>query len=141
MNIQVNYLALLIAAVASMIAGFLWYSQALFGKKWMKLMGYSSESLKKAQKEMGKLYFLSFVVSIVSAYVLSHVMVLTKNFFGYPSLQTGITSAFWMWLGFVMPVQVTNTIFSDKNWELFGINTGYQLTSLILMGLAIGIMT
>lgn len=46
-----------------------------------------------------------------------------------------------MWLGFVMPVQVTTTIFSDKkNWKLFAIDTGYQLVSLLGMGLVLGMM-
>jgi len=107
----------------------------------MKLKGYTHESLKKAQKEMGKLYFLSFVVALITAYVLSHVMVLSKNFFAYTSIQTGLNTAFWMWLGFIMPVQLTDAIFGDKNWNLFGINTGYQLVSLLLMGLVIGFLT
>ncbi len=138
--IEVNYLAVLVAAVVSMAIGFLWYHPVLFGKQWMKLKGYTSESLKKVQKEMGKLYALSFVVALVTAYVLSHVMTFSENYFGYPMLQTGLTTAFWMWLGFMMPVQITATIFGDKKWKLFAIDTGYQLVSVLAMGVVLGLM-
>lgn len=141
MNIEVNFMAVLLAGIVSMGLGFLWYSQMVLGKQWMKAHGYTSESLKKAQKEMGKLYSLSFVLSLIMAYVLFHVMVFSESFFHYPMLQTGITSAFWMWLGFIMPVQATATIFSDKkNWKLFGIDTGYQLVSVVAMGAVLALV-
>lgn len=140
MNIEVNYLGVLLAAVVSMVLGFLWYSPMLFGKPWMKFMGYSEESLKKEQKAMGKLYGLSFVVALLTAYMLSHVMTLSENFFHYNRLSTGLNTAFFMWLGFVMPVQLTGTIFGDKKWQLFKINTGYQLVSLVLMAVVLAMV-
>lgn len=142
MTIDVNYLAVLLAGVASMILGFLWYSPIILGKQWMKERGFTKDSLQKAQKEMGMLYGLSFIVSLVTAYILSHVMTLSVSFFQYSPVSTRLTTAFWMWLGFVMPVQLTGTIFSDKkNWKLFGIDTGYQLVSLIAMGLVLGLFS
>lgn len=140
MEISVNYLAVIFASVVSMGLGFLWYSPMVLGKQWMKEHGMTAESLKKAQKEMGKLYGLSFVVSLVTAYVLSHVMTLSENFFHYPMLQTGLTSAFWMWIGFMMPVQMTATIFGNKNWKLFRIDTGYQLVSIMAMGAVLALL-
>lgn len=140
MNIEVNYLAVFLASVASMIVGFLWYSPAILGKPWMKEKGMTADDVKKAQKEMGKWYGLSFVVALVVAYVLFHVMVMAENYFGYSWLSTGLTSAFWMWLGFIMPVQVTATIFGGKNWKLLGIDTGYQLASILAMGIVIGVV-
>lgn len=141
MEVEVNFIAVLLAAVVNMAIGFVWYSPVMFAKKWMKLMGYTTESMKKDQKEMGKWYGLSFLVALVTGYVLTHVMVLSENFFHYPMLQTGLTTAFWMWLGFVMPVQLTSTIFSkEKNLELFAINTGYQLLAMLAMGITVGFM-
>jgi len=89
---------------------------------------------------MGKWYGISFVLSLISAYVLSHIMILSENFFGYSQLSTGLTTAFWMWLGFVMPVQLTDQIFGSKKWKLFIINTGYQLTALLLMAVIVAIL-
>lgn len=140
MNIEVNYLGVFLAAVASMLIGFAWYSQVIFGKQWMQLMGYTPEKLEKARKEMGNMYAVSFVLALVTAYVLFHVMTMSANFFNYPRSQVALSSAFWMWLGFVMPVQMTSEIFGAKNWKLFGINTGYQLVSLLVMAVVLGMV-
>jgi hypothetical protein len=140
MNVEVNYVAVLAAGIVSMGAGFLWYSNALFGKPWTKLMGYTKESLEKAQKTMGKMYALSFALALLTAYVLSHVMTFAGAYMGTEAVMTGLTSAFWMWVGFVAPVQATDVIFGGKTWKLFWINTGYQLVSLLAMGLTLGFM-
>lgn len=132
--IEVNYLAVLIAAVASMVVGFLWYSPVLLGKPWMKLMGYTTESMKAAQKEMMKTYGVSFVLALITAYVLFHVITMSEAYFGYSRLMTGLTSGLWMWLGFVMPVQAVDILFGKRVPKLFAINTGYQLVSLLVMG-------
>lgn len=140
MEITVNYVALLLAGVASMVVGFLWYSPSLFGKQWMALNGYTEKSMEAAKKDMNKTYTISFVASLVMAYVLSHVMTMSINFFHYDALSTGLISAFWMWLGFVAPVQLTDVLFGSKNSKLYAINTGYQLASLIAMGVVLGMM-
>lgn len=138
MGVEVNYISILVAGIVSMVLGFLWYGPFVLGKVWMKEKGLTEEKLKKDQSQMGIYYGLSFLVSLVTAYVLFHIMTLSMAFFDYPKLQTGLTSAFWVWLGFMMPVQLTATIFGNKNWKLFGIDTGYQLVSILGMGFAIG---
>lgn len=140
MEVPVNYLAVLIAGIVSMGIGFAWYSPYVLGKPWMKEKGLSAEALKKEQKKMGPFYGISFVLSLIMAYVLTHVMVMGHAYFNTSLLSSGLTSAFWMWLGFVMPVMATATIFGEKNWKLLGIDTGYQLASLLAMGAVIGSM-
>ena len=137
MDLSINYFAILVAGIASMAVGFFWYSEKGFGKSWMRLKGYTHESLKSAQNEMGKLYGISFLLSLLMAYMLSHVMGLSEAFYNYSILSTGATSAFFMWLGFVMPVKFKNQMFGEKKWKLFAIDTGYQLASLLIMGLVI----
>lgn len=140
MNVEVNFLSVLLAAVASMVVGFLYYSEAVVGKSWMKAQGLTKADVEKGKKTMGPYYGLSFVLALISAYVLFHVMAMSENFYEYDRVMTGITSAFWMWLGFIMPVQATSEIFGKKKWNLFGINTGYQLVSLLTMGVVLGMM-
>lgn len=123
-----------------MVVGFLWYGPYLFGKQWMALMGYTQKSMEAAKKEMGKTYAISFVASLLMAYVLSHVMTMSINFFHYEPVTTGLTSGFWMWLGFVAPVQLTEVLFGGKNFKLYAINTGYQLVALLAMGVVLGMM-
>ena len=139
MDISVNFVSILLAAIASMAIGFLWYSELLFGKTWMKLMGYTKKSLEEDQKKMGPMYGLSFVAALITAYVLAHVMSLSHNFYGYPMLQTALTSAFFVWVGFIAPIQMTDVIFGKKTWKLYFINTFYQLTSVLIMGIVISL--
>lgn len=140
MNIPVNLVAVGLAGIASMILGFIYYSPMVLGKPWMKEKGLSEEKLKKAQKEMGKWYGLSFVVSLITAYVLAHVMFLSANYFHYDAVMTGLTSGFFMWIGFILPTQVTAAIFGDKNFKLLVIDTGYQLVSILTMGMVLGLI-
>ena len=126
----VNLLTVLVAAIATMALGFLWYSPTLFGEPWMKLMGFTKESMEKAKKNMGPMYGLSFVATLVMALVLAYVV----KFVGAMTLAGGLKTGFGMWLGFVGPVQMTDVIFGGKSWKLYKINTGYQLVSLVLMG-------
>lgn len=137
MNVEVNYVAVLVAAIAAMALGFVWYSPMVLGKPWMKAKGYTPEQLKEEQKKMGPLYGLSFVLALITAYILTHIIAFSLNFYHYPELQTGLTSAFWVWLGFVMPVQTADEIFGSKNWKLLAINTAYQLVSLLVMGVVL----
>ncbi len=46
--VDINYWAVLVAAVVSMVIGALWYSPVLFGKLWMKYSGLSDKKLAEA---------------------------------------------------------------------------------------------
>lgn len=117
-----------------MVTGFIYYHPAVLGKPWMKAAGLSPERLKKEQKQMGKLYGVSFVAAVITAYVLTHVVAMSVSYYQYPVQVAAASSAFFSWLGFIMPVQLTDQIFGAKNWKLLVINTAYQLIALIIMG-------
>lgn len=135
--VQVNYVAVFMAGVVSMVVGFLWYSPFFFGKPWMKLMGLNAKDMKEAQKKMGPMYALSFAVTLVTAVVLYHVMTYSGAYNHYDKMMLALSTGFWVWVGFVAPVQVTEVIFGGKKWNLFFINTGYQLVSLVAMALVL----
>ena len=134
---SVNLWSVLVAAIATMAIGFLWYSPILFARPWMVLMGYDPDDkakLAEMQKGAGKLYVISFVASLVAAFVLS------KIIFGLAinSALYGLKVGFAVWLGFVATVQLTDSLFSKKPAKLFLINTGYQLVCYLAMGAIIG---
>lgn len=127
--VQVNFMAVILSAVASMVIGFVWYGPIL-GKEWMKAMGYTAKTLEAAKKGMEKTYALSALGALVMAYVLAH----AASYAGATTAQQGAMVGFWNWLGFVAPVQMTDVLFGSKSWKLYAINTGYQLASLLAMG-------
>jgi len=135
----VNLVFVVIAAVATMIVGFLWYSPFLFAKPWMLAMGYDpDDTAKLAAMRQGaaRTYGISFLASLASAFVLGKVIVVTT----VTTVPYGMKVGFAMWLGFVAMVQLTGKLFERKPWKLFFINTGYQLACYLVMGaiLAVG---
>jgi hypothetical protein len=134
MNVMgVNLLAVLVAAVATMVVGFLWYSPLLFAKPWMVLMGYDPDDkagLEEMRKSAGKSYAISFVASLVSAFVLAKVI----DIFTVNTVLYGMKVGFAIWLGFVATVQLTEVLFAKKPMKLYLINTGYQLVCYLAMG-------
>lgn len=128
--LQVNLISVVVAAVASMVLGYFWYSPTLFGKQWIKLMGLTEQKLEAAKKEMGKTYAMSFVGALVMGYVLGMVVKLAYSMTAVGGMKVG----FGAWLGFVAPVQMTEALFGGKRWKLYYLNTGYQLVSLMVMG-------
>lgn len=125
----VSLLLVVISAVTAMALGFLWYSPVLFGKEWMKLMGYTEKNMEKAKKGMGGMYALSTVGALLMAFVLGYVLKIAN----VPNVVIGVKVGFLMWLGFVAPVQMTEVLFGGKSWKLYALNTSYQLASLLLM--------
>jgi len=73
----VNLWAELGAAVATMVMGFVWYSPLLFAKPWMVAMGYDPGDKAKAaelQKSAGALYGISFLASLLTAFILGKII-------------------------------------------------------------------
>lgn len=129
----VNLWAVLVAAVATMVVGFLWYSPFLFARSWMLAMGYDPDNkakLDEMRKSAGKSYALSFVASLVAAFVLGKIIdVATVD-----SALYGMKIGFAVWLGFVTTVQLTAKLFGNQPTKLYLINTGYQLVCYLVMG-------
>ncbi len=129
----VNLWSVLVAAVATMVVGFLWYSPMLFARPWMVEMGYNPDDkakMQEMQKSAGKSYGISFVASLVSAFVLAkiiHVAWINTPLYG---MKVG----FAVWLGFVTTVQLTAKLFGNQSTKLYLINTGYQLVCYLVMG-------
>jgi hypothetical protein len=129
----IRLLPVLVAAVATMVVGFVWYSPFLFAKPWTILMGYDPNDKAKMdemRKGAGKTYTLAFVASLASAFVLAKIIdVASVN-----SALYGMKVAFAVWLGFVTTVQLTGALFGRQPTKLYLINTGYQLVCYLVMG-------
>ena len=130
---SLNWLAILVAAVVTMILGFLWYSPLLFAKAWTREMGYDlndKAKMDEMRKSVGPAYAGSFVASLISAFTLALIL----HGMRAESLHFGIMASFHIWLGFVATVQFTGALFAKQSMKLFAINTGYQLVCFLAMG-------
>jgi len=141
--VDVQYLAVIVAAIASMVVGYVWYGP-LFGKEWATFMGWTAERMEKmktdpeAKRKMMIGYAGQFIGSLVMAYVLAHSLVFAAYYMKVSGVMGGLQAGLWSWLGFVVPTTIGMVLWEGKPWKLWMIVAGYWLVNLLLMGIIIG---
>lgn len=140
--VTVNYLAILVAAILSMVIGATWFGP-LFGKQWAELMGWKKSEMEKMAKdkgsEMNKLYMMQFVGSLFMAFVLSHALEFAMAYLGTSGVSAGLQTGFWNWLGFIAPTSLASVLWEGKSWKLYLLNNAYYLTTLLAMGVLLAV--
>ncbi len=137
MNVEVNWLAVVLATLSSMVIGSIWYSKSVFGKSWQKMINLKEDQMRKGA---AKALSLAVLASLVMAYVLAHVTFLAHDFFNNSFLQDALSTAFWMWLGFQGFRLVMHDSFEQRRKKLTLINLGNDLVTILVMGLIIGLV-
>ena len=132
---MINYWAVLVAAIASMVVGSIWYGH-LFGKMFMREMGmdqWSPEKQTAMKKSMAKAYVLQFIGSCVMFFVLAWYVVTSVH----TGVYGGVANALGLWLGFVVPLALGNAIWGGK-YKLFWLNIGNMFITLLIAGAILG---
>ncbi len=130
MDVTINWLAILVAVLIGMVLGALWYGP-LFGKTWAKLWGFAKDGPKDG---FAKAMVFDGIFLFAMAYVLRHVIVLSQNFYDNSALQIGLSTGFFMWLGFALPVLGVIYMFARKPTKLLVLDSAYQLVVLLAIG-------
>ena len=121
-----NWLAVIVAAVIRFMIGGAWY-MPLFGKRWRELQGIPEGA---SQAGLGQAMAVGFVGDLVMAYILARFV----GYYGAVGFLDGLVVAFMAWLGFVATIMVGLIYYEKKPPELIAINLGYQLVSMLVMG-------
>ena len=131
--VGINYLAVLIAAVAAWILGAVWY-QAL-SAPWLLAQGKTKADLPSPSGASAYLPFaLVFVAELIMAWMLAGIL----GHLGTLNVRVGVITGVACWFGFVLTTIVTNYTFQSRKVMLAVIDTGYWLVVLVLMGAIIG---
>jgi hypothetical protein len=124
---NVSILAIILAVIANMAIGALWYSPVLFSNIWVNALGKKMEEIDPKGAYVG--YGLTTLGGIFTAVVLSllinlldTVTVLDGALFGF---LLGLIAAFR---------ELSPTFFEGRNYTLFFISAGYHIVSLTFMG-------
>jgi hypothetical protein len=134
----INYLAILIAAVAGWLAGAAYYSA--LGKHWVTAQGSTMEAFKARQAALKGTsaawlpFALAFAANVVMAWVLAGMV----GHLGSVTIRSAVISALFAWAGFVLTTSLINNAFSGRRYALTAIDAGHWLLVLVLMGLVIG---
>jgi hypothetical protein len=129
MTTDLNYLAILVAALVFFIVGGVWYA-ALFGKPWQNALSLNPEETARAQQDFPKALAVWFLSGLIISFVLAN---LTRAL-GAASFGSGVMVGFWAWLGFALPLNLNSLAFEKHSPHLFLINAGFYWVAFALMG-------
>ncbi len=134
-SMEINYWAVVVSALVSMVIGSIWYGP-LFGRRYREAMGmdtWSPEKQAAMQKDMPKAYIGQFIASLVMFFVFAWYIGLSKHV----GALGGINNAFWVWIGFVVPLAYGQALWGGK-MSVFWLSIGNMLVTLIAAGAIIG---
>lgn len=132
--LKMNYLAVVIAAVAAFVVGAVWYSPFLFGKEWMELRGVDPGAMADMTVPVGQM-LAEFARSLVVAYVLARFVVLLKVVDWKGAVQLGV----WVWIGFPTMILMGSVMWENVPWMLAAIHAGDWLVKILLMTFILGV--
>jgi hypothetical protein len=134
MNIEfakLNWPAIAVAAFATFVLGGVWY-QALFGKLWVKLHGFTPEQVAAMKANRPPAVFFG---GMIAAYlVLAIVVALLVVAFDLRGAAAGLMLGFLLWLGPTSAVAFTGWLAADKPIGTFWIDASYQFIYMLMMG-------
>ena len=130
---SINWLAVVVCVVVSMVSGSLWFNPKTFYPAWWRAIG-RSESDAPGMQNMGMVWGLT----ILSSFVQAASIALMINTMGSMTLGSGVMAGFMLWLGFVATTSLTNKLFAGqlKAWVL---EQGNHLINFLLFGAILGV--
>src|SRR5712692_4357983 len=127
-----NWVAVVIATAVSIVLGSVWFSPALFSKKWMEWEGHTGAM--GSGKPLGLLIALTGLGTFTSAIALDWFAETT----GVKGVVGGALVGLYAGFGFVGPAMFADHLFNDRKGALFLIVAGYPVVGLVIMGAIIG---
>ncbi|HWJ87329.1 MAG TPA: DUF1761 domain-containing protein [Pelagibacterium sp.] len=130
----VNWLAIVLAMVASMALGAAWYMG--LSRQWLSATGKTMEQIKRGAG--GSAAFVwNAAMQLVMAYFLA---LLTPLILGTMTLGNAVTVGIHLWLGFIITSIIINHRYQGQKWSLAVIDGGYLLAVMIVQGVVLGLL-
>jgi hypothetical protein len=130
----INWLAVVIATLSSMVVGSVWYARPVFGNWWMK-----AARVEPTGKSAVAPIITTLLVSFVTALVLAGSVAIAQSFYEGSFLANSVITAAILWAGFTAARFITHDAFEGRPWKLTLLNIGHELVTLLVMGLVIGL--
>lgn len=127
---SLNWVAVLVTAIITMVIGGLWYSPVLFGKIWMKLSGRTQKDMKNMKMSPTVAYIAGFLTALITSIVLAVLV----NFASARTFVDGALVGVLVWIGFVATTQFGVVLWDNKPVKLFVLNTVYSIVTLVIAG-------
>ena len=131
---NVNWLAVLLAMIASMALGAAWYM--ILSKQWIAATGRTIEQIMAGSGGQATPFIWGAAMQLVMAYFLA---LLTPIILGEMSVANGVVVGIHLWVGFILTSMILNHRYQGRPWALTAIDGGYLLAVMLVQGLVLGI--
>jgi len=137
MNVpSINYIAVILATLSSMVVGSIWYTPRVFGNYWMKAAGVTPSG---DAKDAVRPILVTLVVSFITAWVLAGAAYISFEFYGGSFLVNSLLTGLILWAGFTAARFITHDQFDKRPTGLTVLNVAHELVTIMLMALIIGV--
>jgi hypothetical protein len=133
---QINWLAVLLAFIANMAIGFVWYMPAVLGKRWMAAIGKTEEDLKNIGGGAG-IWLPMMAAAALTAILLA--VLITK--LGLDNALAGGWFALVLALVFRAGGHMIHNGFAGRPAAVTFIDSGHDLVAMTAAGAIIGAMS
>lgn len=152
---EINFLALIAAALSTLVVGFIWYNPKVFGSIWMRETGMTEEKAKGAN--MVLIFSMSIFYAFLIAFILQMLVIHQYGALGmvggdpalakpsyaafmadygiaFRTFKHGMLHGFMSGLFFALPVIGTNALYERRSWKYTLVVGGYWIVSCMIMG-------
>jgi hypothetical protein len=133
---EVNYWAVLLATASTMVVGSIWYTPKVFGDRWTRLAGVDPN---RPGATAVIPIVVTVLVSFATAWVLAGATALAWHFYDGGYLWNAIVTAVVLWAGFTAARFITHDAFEGRPSSLTVLNIGYELVTVLVMAVIIGV--
>ena len=126
MTLELNWLAIVVAAVAGYALGAIWFMPRVFGNAWMKEMGKTPSELGSPARAMAVAAVTTFISTIVLATILAAMSA--------QSLYDHIAVSTLLALGIYGLTMFSDSFFCGWSLKFVGLQAGYRVVMFILIG-------
>lgn len=135
---SINWIAVVVCIVVSMISGTIWYNPRTFFPVWWRGIG-KQDGDAPGTDNMAVTWGLTILSSLVQAIFMALMVDAVGNLqTGGPTLVIGATTGLILWLGFVAPTNLVNKLFAGHGLKVWAIEAGNHLVNLVLFGAILG---
>lgn len=132
---QINWLAVLLAFVSSMVIGFVWYMPAVLGRRWMQAIGKTEDDLKNIDGGAG-----IWVPMMLAAAVTSILLAILLSALDISTFWAGAVFALIIAVVFRAGGHVIHNGFAGRPSTVTVIDSGHDILAMTVAGAIIGAM-
>lgn len=134
---EINYLAVVLATLSTLVVGSVWYTKRAFGTYWIRVARVDEAAA--ARRGVWPI-LVTVVVSFVTAWVLAGAISIAHEFYDGAFLTDALVTGLALWAGFTAARVITHDAFEGRPTGLTALTLGHELVTVLVMSLIIGAM-